>query len=142
MDEFGASKTEGVLPVAYDDEIVKFNIKNNTVVKIIGSGRKAEEMKKYFAEKPSRANIAELGIGCNQKAVITGNILEDEKTSGLHIAYGTSTHLGGKVKSDMHEDIVFAKNCPVEATTVTLINKDGTKTEIIQNAEVRYELLE
>jgi len=30
----------------------------------------------------------------------------------------------------------------IEATTATLINPDGTKIEIIQNAEIRYDLLE
>jgi len=51
-------------------------------------------MRIFFAENDTRRNIAELGIGCNPKAVITGNILEDEKV-GLHIAYGMSSHLGG-----------------------------------------------
>jgi len=81
-----------------------------------------------------------LGIGCNPKAIVTGNVLEDEKV-GLHIAYGTSTHFGGKIQSDTHLDIVYAKGCPVEGITVTLINKDGSKTEIIRDAMLRYELL-
>ena len=87
------------------------------------------------------ANIAELGIGCNPNAVITGNVLEDEKV-GLHIAYGMSTFIGGKVKSDMHQDICYSKGCPVEGTTVVLTHKDGSKTELIQDATLRYELLE
>ncbi len=91
-------------------------------------------------ENDTRRNIAELGIGCNPKAVVTGNVLEDEKV-GLHIAYGMSTHLGGKVKSDVHSDICYSKGCPVEGTTVNLINGDGSKTEIIRNATLRYNLL-
>ena len=55
----------------------------------------------FFNENKSRRNIAELGIGCNPWAVVTGNSLEDEKV-GLHIAYELSSHLGGKIKSDMH----------------------------------------
>lgn len=141
IDEFGESKTEGILPVAYDEEIVKFVIKNNTIVELIGTSNKAEEMRKFFAEDPTHANIAELGIGCNPSAVITGNVLEDEKV-GLHIAYGMSTFIGGKVKSDMHQDICYSKGCPVEGTTVVLTHKDGSKTELIQDAMLRYELLE
>ncbi len=141
ISDFGESKTEGVLPVAYDEEIVKFVIKNNTVIEIIGTSNKAEEMRHLFKEDPSRANIAEFGIGCNPNAVVTGNILEDEK-AGLHIAYGMSTHLGGKIKSDMHIDICYSKGCPIEGTTVVLKRKDGSKTEIIQDAMLRYELLE
>jgi leucyl aminopeptidase (aminopeptidase T) len=97
-------------------------------------------MRNFFEENDSRRNIAELGIGCNPNAVVMGKILEDEKV-GLHIAYGTSAHLGGKVKSDVHLDIVHAKGCPVEGKTLTLINSDGTKTELVRNAVLRYELL-
>jgi leucyl aminopeptidase (aminopeptidase T) len=139
-EEFGESKTEGILPVAYDKEIVKFKIKNNTIVEVIGESIKAQEMCNFFVANPTRANIAELGIGCNPNAVITGNVLEDEKV-GLHIAYGMSVHLGGKIKSDMHQDICYSKGCPIEGTTLTLINKDGSKIYLIQDAMLRYELI-
>lgn len=140
VEEFGKSKTEGIMPVKYDSELVKYIIKSNKIVEIIGEGEKADEMRGFFEEDDTRRNIAELGIGCNPKAVVTGNILEDEKV-GLHIAYGMSSHLGGKVKSDMHQDIVYVKGCPVEGITLALINADGSKTELIQNAELRYDIL-
>ena len=138
--QFGESKTEGILPVRYNNELVKYVIKNNRIDNIIGSGKKAVEMHAFFEENNSRRNIAELGIGCNPKAVITGNVLEDEKV-GLHIAYGMSSHIGGQVKSDIHLDICYSKGCPVEGTTVILFNKDGAKTELIRDAMLRYELL-
>ena len=140
INKFGKSKTEGIWPVTYDKELVKYVVKNNRIVDIIGQGRKADEMRSFFNENETRRNIAELGIGCNPKAVVTGNPLEDEKV-GLHIAYGMSTHLGGKVKSDMHFDIIHTKGCPVEGTTVTLINADGKKIELIKDAMLRYDLL-
>jgi len=121
---------------------MKFKIKNNKIIEIIGKGKKANEMRSFFNEKESRRNIAEFAFGCNQKAVVTGNKLEDEKASGLHIGYAMSTQLGGKVESDMHEDIIYAKGCPVEATKVILTNKDGTKTAAIRDSIIRYELLE
>ena len=142
ISQFGRSKTEGILPAIENKELMRYNVKNNTIVEVVGNGKRSEEMRKFFEENDTHRNIAEFAIGCNKKAVITGNILEDEKTSGLHIAYGMSTHLGGKIESDMHIDIVYSKGCPVEATTVTLIFEDGKKLEIIQNAELRYELLE
>ena len=141
IDEFGESKTEGILPQSLDGELVRYKVKNNRIVEIIGEGEKAKKMRKFFSENETRRNIAEFAIGCNTSAVATGNILEDEKCSGLHIGYAMSTQLGGKIKSDMHEDIVFTKGCPVEAIKVTLMNKDGTKTEIIENGEVNYDLL-
>jgi leucyl aminopeptidase (aminopeptidase T) len=140
ISEFGESKTEGVSPVIYNGELVKYIIKNNRINEVVGDGKKAEEMRKFFTENDTRRNIAEFAIGCNPKAVVTGNILEDEKAEGLHIAYGTSTFIGGKIQSDMHQDIVYTKGCPVEGTTVTLINGDGSKTELIEDAMLRYDL--
>jgi len=138
---FGDSQTMGVMPVDFDGELVKFEVKNNRIINVIGSGDKAEEMRVFFDENSTRGNIAELGIGCNPCAVVTGNILEDEKVGGLHIAYGTSSHIGGKVDSDMHQDVVYAKGCPVESKTLDLMLKDGKKILLIENGMLRYELL-
>jgi leucyl aminopeptidase (aminopeptidase T) len=139
--EFGASKTEGILPDNQHGNLLKYRVKKNTITEVIGEGKNADEMRTFFEENESRKNIAELGVGCNPQAVVTGNILEDEKVGGLHIAYGTSLHLGGKTKSDMHIDICFPKGLPAEAKTLTLINEDGSKIELISNAILRYELL-
>lgn len=139
-EKYGKSKTSGKWPVKYIDEHVIFKVDNNKVTDVIGKGKNAEKMKKFFSENSSRTNVAELGIGCNPNAVITGNLLEDEKV-GLHIAYGTSTHLNGKVQSDTHIDIVYAKGCPIEGVSVDLFNADGSKTRIIENSELRYNIL-
>jgi len=141
IDEFGDSKTEGIMPVAYKKELMKFIIKNNKINEVIGDGNKAEQMRVFFSQDESHRNIAELGIGCNPKAVVTGNVLEDEKVGGVHIAYGMSTQLGGKVNSDMHQDICYPKGLPVEATTLILYNEDGSTINIIHDAKLRYELL-
>ena len=141
INKFGKSKTKGILPINLNGKIVKCIIKNNKIIKVQGKNKKADELNELLKENDTRRNIAELGIGCNPNAVVTGNILEDEKAGGLHIAYGTSTHLGGKIKSDMHQDICYAKNLPIEAKSLTLINNDGTKTELISNAKLRYKIL-
>lgn len=50
-------------------------------------------------------NVAEFGIGINPKAVITGNILEDEKAlTTIHIAFGDNSGFGGKVSVPSHQD--------------------------------------
>jgi leucyl aminopeptidase (aminopeptidase T) len=50
-------------------------------------------------------SIAELGIGTNPAAQLTGNILEDEKVKGtVHIAFGTSAGIGGVNVSSVHID--------------------------------------
>jgi leucyl aminopeptidase (aminopeptidase T) len=55
-------------------------------------------------------NIAELGIGTNEKAKLTGEILEDEKILGTcHIAFGASAGIGGTVQVPVHLDCVVMK---------------------------------
>lgn len=56
---------------------------------------------------PDGTNVAELGIGTNSKAILTGNVLEDEKISGTaHVAFGASAAIGGKVQVPVHLDVV------------------------------------
>jgi len=140
IEEFGESKTKGIWPAEYDGEIVKYIVENNRIEDVIGEGKQADKKRAFFEENDTRRNLAELGIGCNPEAVVTGNVLEDEKVGGLHIAYGMSAHLGGKVKSDVHQDICYPKDAPIQAKTLTLINEDGSKTEIIKEARLQYEL--
>jgi aminopeptidase len=55
-------------------------------------------------------NIAELGVGTNEKAILTGEILEDEKIFGTcHIAFGASAGIGGTVQVPVHLDCVVMK---------------------------------
>lgn len=50
-------------------------------------------------------DIAELGIGTNDKAIITGNVLEDEKVaSTIHIAFGNNATIGGTNEVASHHD--------------------------------------
>ena len=54
--------------------------------------------------------VAELGIGTNEKAELTGNVLEDEKILGtVHIAFGASAAIGGTVQVPVHLDCVVMK---------------------------------
>jgi leucyl aminopeptidase (aminopeptidase T) len=55
-------------------------------------------------------NIAELGIGTNEKARLTGETLEDEKILGTcHVAFGASAGIGGTVQVPVHLDCVVMK---------------------------------
>jgi leucyl aminopeptidase (aminopeptidase T) len=55
-------------------------------------------------------NIAELGIGTNEKAKLTGETLEDEKILGTcHVAFGASAGIGGTVQVPVHLDCVVMK---------------------------------
>jgi leucyl aminopeptidase (aminopeptidase T) len=55
-------------------------------------------------------NVAELGIGTNEKAILTGVVLEDEKILGTcHVAFGASAGIGGTVQVPVHIDCVVMK---------------------------------
>ena len=55
-------------------------------------------------------NIAELGIGTNERAILTGEILEDEKIAGTcHVAFGASAGIGGTVQVPVHLDCIVMK---------------------------------
>jgi leucyl aminopeptidase (aminopeptidase T) len=55
-------------------------------------------------------NIAELGIGTNEKARLTGETLEDEKIGGTcHVAFGASAGIGGTIQVPVHLDCVVMK---------------------------------
>jgi leucyl aminopeptidase (aminopeptidase T) len=54
--------------------------------------------------------IAELGVGTNEKAKLTGEVLEDEKILGtIHIAFGASAGIGGTVQVPVHLDCVVMR---------------------------------
>jgi len=56
--------------------------------------------------EPGR-NLAELGVGTNDKARLTGLVLEDEKILGtVHVAFGASAGIGGTVAVPIHLDVV------------------------------------
>jgi len=88
-------------------EDIKITVKDGYAVSIEGN----EELKKMLKKAGKEAyNIAELGIGTNDKAVITGNILEDEKALGTaHIALGNNKSYGGNIDVPIHVDGIFYK---------------------------------
>ena len=52
-------------------------------------------------------NLAEVGVGTNDRARMTGNVLEDEKILGtVHVAFGASAGIGGTVSVPIHLDVV------------------------------------
>jgi leucyl aminopeptidase (aminopeptidase T) len=73
--------------------------------------------------------IAELGIGVNPGAQVTGAVILDEKARGTaHVAFGTNVSFGGTNDAGVHIDAVFLK------PTVYL---DGIP--FIQEGEARFE---
>ena len=55
-------------------------------------------------------SLAELGIGTNPAATLTGNVLEDEKAVGtVHIAFGASAAMGGVNLAGVHIDGILLR---------------------------------
>ncbi len=86
-------------------EPIKMVIANGYVTEITG-GEQAEILNDLLRNKGKEAkNIAELGIGTNDKTVMSGSPLEDEKVIGtVHVAIGDSSTIGGKVTAPLHLD--------------------------------------
>jgi len=73
------------------------------------SGTEGAQLMDLLAEHGAEAtSVAELGIGTNESAILTGNILEDEKILGsAHVAFGASAAIGGAVQVPVHLDCVL-----------------------------------
>lgn len=110
-------KTNGTLVV--DASIAGIGLLDEPVIITIKDGfahtfesgfqaRQLEHELKSFG-KPG-LNVAELGIGTNDGAIITGKILEDEKVLGtIHIAFGNNITMGGTCDVGIHIDCVVRK---------------------------------
>ncbi len=111
---------------------VELDVKGGRVVAVSGKNAFAKELSGTIAGNPLIGNIAELGIGTNDKAHRPDNILETEKILGtIHIALGDNSSFGGTVSVPFHEDFIFFK------PTVEAI-RCGEKIEIIIEGEPRF----
>jgi hypothetical protein len=134
------SKTMGEIPVSYSSEIAVFVVQNNQVIDVRGDGPMAAMKRQEFRDEKALRNIAEVAVGCNDKAVVTGNVLEDEK-AGFHWAYGRSDHIGGTVgpkdfsapNKVLHQDIVYARGNPIVCKRLDFIFSDGTRQTVIRD---------
>jgi leucyl aminopeptidase (aminopeptidase T) len=74
---------------------------------VSASGPDGEKLLSLLDRSEEGRNIAELGIGTNDRARLTGVTLEDEKIYGtIHIAFGSNDTFGGTVAAGVHLDAV------------------------------------
>ena len=107
-------------------------ISDGKVLRIEGDDPLRQRLEAKFAESPNCRNLAELGIGTNDKASRPDNVLEAEKILGtIHLALGDNTGFGGIVAAPFHEDYVFYQ------PTLTLIMPDGSQEIIIDNGQLQ-----
>lgn len=137
------SLTTGTIPVLCGETNALINVEENLAVNIQGDLNCANEIRDFFDLDASRRNIAELGFGLNDKAIITGNVLEDEKVWGVHLAVGRSDHIGGVVGVEafsspdhvVHKDIVYPFGGQLEVENLVLVFENRTENIIIENGE-------
>ena len=93
-----------VFPVGLLDEPIVVRIEDGYAVEF--SGPQAEAWRATMEPYgPEAFAVAELGIGTNEAAELTGNVLEDEKIMGtIHVAFGDNHTFGGTVRVSSHQD--------------------------------------
>ncbi|CAG0992130.1 hypothetical protein GEOBC_02430 [Geobacteraceae bacterium] len=125
--------SEGVMVLEYGptrklSSPLELIVRNGMVVEIRGEEPHREWLEGRFAESEKNRNIAELGIGTNDRATRPDNILEAEKILGtIHIALGDNSGFGGTVQTPFHEDYVFY------GPTLTAVTADGSRTELLRD---------
>ena len=93
------------------DEPIALTFRQGRIVGIEG-GRSAAATREAIAKAGTGADVvAELGIGTNDRARITGSVITDEKVLGTaHVAFGdnASPSYGGDNRATIHVDGVMA----------------------------------
>jgi aminopeptidase len=118
--------TEGVLVI--DGSIAEVGLLDTPTALTVRDGRLVEAtgpdgsrlLELLIAHGEEATSVAELGIGTNEEAELTGNILEDEKILGTcHVAFGASAAIGGTVQVPVHLDcVVLEPTIEIDGETV------------------------
>lgn len=112
-------------PVGILREPVRLRVQGGVVTAIEG-GRQAEEYREFLASfcHPGVYNIAEIGVGTNPKASLSGRLIQDERILGsVHVGIGSSVNLGGTVDAPSHTDGVILR--PTLYLDDQLVVEDG-----------------
>lgn len=73
-------------------------------------GPDGKRLLEMLGDAPEARNLGELGVGTNDKARVTGVILEDEKVYGtVHLAFGDNSTFGGATRAGVHIDGIILR---------------------------------
>jgi leucyl aminopeptidase (aminopeptidase T) len=93
-------------PLGLTEEPATLTVENGHIVRAEG-GLGPGFLQRLTRHGDNGTNLAELGVGTNDQATLTGNVLEDEKILGtIHVAFGASAGIGGTVSVPIHLDVV------------------------------------
>lgn len=92
------------------DEPIRIVVKDGYATDITGGASARRLIQLLEPHGKDARTVAEFGIGTNDKAILTGVILEDEKVMGtIHIAFGDNKSMGGSVRVASHLDGLITK---------------------------------
>jgi len=138
------SRSEGILPVQFGEEVVRYRITRNSAVEVLTQGPVSEKEADFLKREPAYGNMSELGLGVLAAFGVKpiGVVLLDEKL-GLHIAFGRSEHFGGQVGPDafsspdnvIHIDRVYVPETQPDVTVVSVDfhMEDGTTLPLMRD---------
>jgi leucyl aminopeptidase (aminopeptidase T) len=107
LDGSGTIIAASLAPLGISDEPATLTITDGRITAAT-AGFGPEYLRRLEAHGEKGTNLAELGVGTNDRARLTGNILEDEKILGtVHVAFGASAGIGGTVSVPIHLDAVI-----------------------------------
>ncbi len=144
------SRSNGILPVQFGEEIVEYKIVQNKAVEVLSQGEQSAIEAQKLRDEPAYGNLAELGLGVLADFGVKpcGEILLDEKL-GLHIAFGRSDHFGGQVGAKqfsnpdkvIHIDRVYIKETMPKLLVKTgdLTMGDGRTVRLFRDSEYAIE---
>lgn len=102
----GTIVATSLAPLGLSEAPATLTVENGRIVAAQG-GLGPEYLELLEAHGELGSNLAELGVGTNDRAQLTGNVLEDEKILGtVHVAFGASSGIGGTVSVPIHLDVV------------------------------------
>ena len=106
-------------PLGISDEPATLEISGGRIVAARG-GLGPEYLELLERHGDAGTNLAELGVGTNDRARLSGKVLEDEKILGtVHVAFGASAGIGGTVSVPIHLDaVVLEASLEVDGTAV------------------------
>ncbi len=97
------------LSIGILDQPIECSVEDGYITSMRG-GKQAQILRAALDSHNDRNcyNVAELGIGLNPNAQLTGRMLDDEGVMGtIHIGIGTSHTLGGNVVAPTHYDLLM-----------------------------------
>jgi leucyl aminopeptidase (aminopeptidase T) len=109
------------------DQPLTIEIQDGWVTKVTGENQEiAEELIKYLDSAENGRRAGEFAIGTNISLTkLTGNLLQDEKMPGIHVAFGNPYGLrtGADWTSPVHVDVIPI-NCTIHVDGKTIL-KNG-----------------